>query len=171
MLNEITVNLVFTVLAAVLPILIHTLVLLYSPNLKWLSAILIGIVFLGLMFLGVYEYRGEHPNPLAGSWVGTINSSSSEFTAEIRVSISDDCEVGNICGSYMVHELPCNGDLRLESIQDNTYVFIEEFTDGADFCDSGGTEYMNLLSNETISWTYNSRDRNISSTANLEKID
>ncbi|KAA3664255.1 MAG: hypothetical protein DWQ04_06655 [Chloroflexi bacterium] len=106
---------------------------------------------------------------IAGNWKGTIQGKVDEFTADIFIMIEDNCEIDAICGTYSVPSLPCSGNLKLGRIDDDTFIFVEQKTNGEDWCGSGDFEYIKPLSNDTLSWEYKNPTDNIESTAILKR--
>jgi len=104
---------------------------------------------------------------IAGDWIGVFQGISDDFSAEIHVSINKNCETNNVCGTYSVPSLPCSGDLILTRVDNTTFVFVEQKTDGADWCGSGGFEYMELLPDNTLSWGYSDTGESIKSKGSL----
>lgn len=104
---------------------------------------------------------------LAGDWTGVFHGINDDFSAEIQVSIDEECETNKICGTYSVPSLPCSGELTLTRVDNLTYVFVEQQTGGADWCGSGGYEYMELLPGNTLSWAYSAPGESIKSEGTL----
>ncbi len=107
---------------------------------------------------------------IAGNWMGSFQGDSDNFSAQILVSINENCEIKNICGTYSAPSLPCSGNLILTRIDNTTFVFVEQKTGGADWCGSGGLEYIELLPNKTLSWGYSDPDESIKSKGILTKV-
>ncbi len=115
---------------------------------------------------GIYETitLGVNPPPItplanadsiAGNWAGTsIGINDLSFSTKIEITIEPGCTVGNICGSVSAPQLPCSGDIMLESIIGNTFSFIEQNMGGSASCVSGGVEYIRMLPDDTLSWAY-----------------
>ena len=104
---------------------------------------------------------------IAGDWTGIFQGISDNFSAEIHVSVYKNCETNNVCGTYSVPSLPCSGNLILNRIDNSTFVFVEQKSDGADWCGSGGFEYMELLPDNTLSWGYSDSGESIKSKGTL----
>jgi hypothetical protein len=77
---------------------------------------------------------------IAGKWTGTIVGENSNFSARIDLSIQPACQVGGVCGA--VSATPCTGDLALQEIDGDTFVFVEQNMTGAATCFSGGKEFL-----------------------------
>ncbi len=107
---------------------------------------------------------------IAGNWMGSFQGVSDNFSAQILVSINNNCEINNICGTYSAPSLPCSGNLILTRTDNTTFVFIEQKTSGADWCGSGGLEYIELLPDKTLSWEYSDPDESIKSKGILTKV-
>ncbi len=108
-------------------------------------------------------------NEIAGTWSGTITNGAGTFSTPIELSIQPDCEAGNVCGTFTAPQLPCSGDLFLDEINALNFVFIEQNASGADFCTSGGYEYLQLLEDGTLSYQYLSQSTGDASTGILHR--
>jgi hypothetical protein len=109
-------------------------------------------------------------DPFTGNWTGTFKGITDGFAADIIVFIDANCEQGKVCGTYSAPSLPCSGNLTLDRIENSTFVFVEEWTDGADWCGSGGLEHMELLPDHTLSWGFSNPGESIKSRAILTKL-
>jgi hypothetical protein len=89
-------------------------------------------------------------DPIAGQWAGTIAGKNSSFSTTVEISIEQNCESGNVCGTVTAPLLSCSGELFLKQIQDQTYVFVEQGMAGAALCESGTYEYIHLEANGTL---------------------
>lgn len=107
---------------------------------------------------------------IAGNWMGSFQGISDNFSAQMLATINKDCKVNNICGTYFVPSLPCSGNLILTSADKTTFTFIEQKTGGAEWCGSGGFEYMELLPDNTLSWGYSDPGESIKSKGTLTKV-
>lgn len=107
---------------------------------------------------------------ITGNWMGSFQGISDNFSAQILVSINENCEINNICGTYSAPSLPCSGNLILTRTDNTTFVFAEQKTSGAGWCGSGGLEYIELLPDKTLSWGYSEPDENIKSKGVLTKV-
>jgi len=114
----------------------------------------LGIIVTIILALSIFPNGIMNTDDIAGAWTGTLNSKDGELSMQIDLFIQPGCSVGNVCGTYSVPQLPCSGHLLLNAINGDTYEFIEKFGSGADFCDSGGHEYIRLLPSGSLSWTY-----------------
>lgn len=110
-------------------------------------------------------------DPIAGNWTGTFQGISDNFSADIDVFIDNNCEINKSCGTYSAPSLPCSGNLILTQINNATFVFVEQKIDGADWCGSGGFEYMELLPDNTLSWGYSDPGKSIKSKGTLIKLE
>jgi len=108
--------------------------------------------------------------PIAGHWVGNFQGISDGFSAPIRVTLFEDCEMNAVCGTYSVPLLPCSGELILTEADTTTFTFTEQRTGGADWCGSGGLEHMELLPDQTLSWGYSDPGASIKSKGILIKV-
>ncbi len=102
--------------------------------------------------------------------MGVFQGVSDSFSAAIEVSIHETCEAGQVCGTYSAPILPCSGDLVLSHVENDAFVFVEERTGGAEWCGSGGFEYMELLPDQTLSWGYGDPGASIKSKGVLTKV-
>jgi hypothetical protein len=93
-------------------------------------------------------------DPIAGKWSGTIANSAGTFSTPVKLSIQAGCRPGQICGTFSAPQLPCNGDLFLQTINGETYLFQEQNVSGAASCLSGGFEQLQLMAGGTISYGY-----------------
>jgi hypothetical protein len=108
-------------------------------------------------------------NEIAGTWSGTISNNAGTFSTPFELSIQTDCEADNICGTYTAPQLPCSGDLFLNEITASHFIFIEQNASGASFCISGGYEYLQLLEDGTLSYSYLSQSSGDASTGILHR--
>ena len=93
-------------------------------------------------------------NEIAGTWSGIIASKDGTFSTRIELSIQPGCAIGNVCGTFSAPQLPCSGDLFLQEISGDTFIFVEENTAGATYCVPGGYEYLQPLPDGTLSYQY-----------------
>ena len=91
---------------------------------------------------------------IAGTWSGTISSNDGTFSTVLELSIQPGCEVGLVCGTFDTPQLPCSGELFLQEISGDTFIYIEQSVTGAAFCVSGGYEYLQPLPDGTLLYTY-----------------
>ncbi len=91
---------------------------------------------------------------IAGKWSGTITSSSGAFSTLVNLEIQPGCQVGRVCGIFSAPQLPCSGTLFLKEITGETFVFIEQDSTGSASCISGGYEYLQPLSDGTLSYRF-----------------
>jgi hypothetical protein len=109
-------------------------------------------------------------DPIAGTWSGTISNSAGSFATLVKLSIQAGCQPGKVCGTFSAPQLPCNGDLFLQAINGETYLFQEQNVSGAASCLSGGFEQLQLMADNTIAYGYLiSRGSAASSTGILKK--
>ena len=87
------------------------------------------------------------PTIIAGNWEGTIKGDTSDFSAELEISIQPGCSIGKICGTEKIAQTSCLGNLILAEIIYKTFYFLEES------CGHGSAQ-ITLFSNGTLSWTY-----------------
>jgi len=93
-------------------------------------------------------------DPIAGTWSGTITNTARTFSTPVKLSIRGGCESGKICGTFSAPQLPCSGDLFLQAINGETYLFMEQNATGASSCVSGGYEQLQLQADGTLSYEY-----------------
>jgi hypothetical protein len=96
----------------------------------------------------------DNTDAVAGTWRGIISSNDGTFSTPLELSIQPDCEAGNVCGTFAAPQLPCSGELFLQEISDDTFIFIEQSVTGAASCVSGGYEVLQPLPDGTLSYTY-----------------
>ena len=93
-------------------------------------------------------------NEIAGTWSGTISNNAGTFSTPLELSIQPDCEAGNVCGTFSAPQLPCTGELFLQEINGDTFIFIEQNTTGAASCIPGGYEYLQPLGDGTLFYKF-----------------
>jgi hypothetical protein len=93
-------------------------------------------------------------DPIAGTWSGTISNLAKTFSTPIKLSIQTGCKPGNTCGTYSAPQIPCSGQLALQAVNGETFLFQEQNASGASSCTSGGYEQLRLLSDGTLSYEY-----------------
>jgi len=91
---------------------------------------------------------------IAGKWTGTIFGETSDFSTRIDLSIRPSCEAGRLCGTVSAPQLPCSGELFLQEMTGDGFVFIERNMTGASSCVSGGYEYLQLQPDGTLAFKY-----------------
>jgi hypothetical protein len=91
---------------------------------------------------------------IAGTWSGTISNLAGTFSTALKLSIQAGCTPGKNCGSFSAPQLPCSGDLFLQTINSETFIFLEQNVSGAASCKSGGIEQLQLLPDGTLSYAY-----------------
>ncbi len=96
----------------------------------------------------------HNTDAIAGAWSGTLTNDAGTFSAQIDLSIRSACVVGEVCGTFQVPLLPCSGDLRLQQIDGDTFIFIEQGVTGATSCASGGYEYLQLQTDGTLVYRF-----------------
>ena len=93
-------------------------------------------------------------DPIAGTWSGTISNTAGTFSTSLKLSIQAGCTPGKVCGTFSAPQLPCTGDLFLQTINGETFLFLEQNASGATSCKAGGFERLQLLSDGTLSYEY-----------------
>jgi hypothetical protein len=91
---------------------------------------------------------------IAGKWNGTISSAAVTFSTQVKLEIQPGCEPGKVCGKFSAPKLSCSGELFLQEISGETFVFIEQNVTGAISCASGGYEYLQLLPDDTLAYKF-----------------
>jgi hypothetical protein len=91
---------------------------------------------------------------IAGTWNGTISNTAGTFSTSIKLTIPAGCKPGKACGTFSTPQIPCSGDLILQTIDGESYLFQEQNSTGSDFCQSGGYEQLQLLANGSLSYAY-----------------
>ncbi len=93
-------------------------------------------------------------DPIAGTWNGTISNLAGTFSTAIKLSIQAGCQAGKVCGTFATPQLPCTGDLFLQTINAGTFLFQEQNVSGVATCLSGGFEQLQLMADGTITYGY-----------------
>jgi mannobiose 2-epimerase len=86
-------------------------------------------------------------NTLSGTFTG-IARNSNGFDLQISISFTAPCQVGSICATFTIPEIPCTGDFRLVSIENDTLQLKTENTHGP--CGPADSDTLQLLSNGTL---------------------
>jgi hypothetical protein len=93
-------------------------------------------------------------NAIAGTWSGTIANSTGTFSTPVKLSIQAGCQPGKVCGTFSAPQLSCNGDLFLQTINAETFLFQEQNVSGSASCLSGGIEQLQLMADGTLAYGY-----------------
>jgi hypothetical protein len=93
-------------------------------------------------------------DPIAGTWNGTISNLAGTFSTPVKLFIQAGCKPGQVCGTFSAPQLPCTGDLLLQTINGGTFLFQEQNLSGAASCLSGGFEQLQLMTDGTLSYEY-----------------
>jgi hypothetical protein len=128
----------------------------------------LGVVVLIILALSIPSSspRESVDNPMgdttaiAGDWEGTIIGDTSDFSAELQISISTGCSIGEVCGTEKIPQMSCSSDLILVEISYGAFYFLE------DSCGRGSAQ-ITLFSNGSLSWIY--QDGSTKSHATLNK--
>ncbi len=109
----------------------------------------------------IMHFRNPLLNPgpsnadsIAGTWKGTIIAADETIVSDVNLEISAGCTVSNKCGTVSAVDLPCSGEIVLQSTVGNTFVFAEQNITGSASCLRGGHEYIRLLSNGKLFWRF-----------------
>lgn len=111
----------------------------------------------------------NNTNSIAGNWAGTFIDDGASNQLKEEIEMFSGCTTNEVCGKLTLPELPCYADLKLLSVDNNTFMFEEINVSGADFCVPGGQYTIQLLSDGTISRRFKSSDGSISSQGTLTK--
>ena len=87
---------------------------------------------------------------IAGKWTGTLANEAGTFSTHVDLSIQSGCQAGQVCGTVSAPQLPCSGNLFLQEITGETFLFVEQNMQGAAVCSSGGYEYVQLQADGTL---------------------
>ena len=93
-------------------------------------------------------------DPIAGTWSGTITNSAETFSTQVKLSIQAGCQPGKVCGTFSAPQLPCSGNLFLQTMNGGTFFFQEQNVSGAASCLSGGIEQLQLMADGTLAYGY-----------------
>ena len=86
--------------------------------------------------------------PLEGGWTG--NAKNGTFEMQVSINMESDCQVGQVCGSIDLRNVPCSAALTLVGVENNIY----EFKAGEKKGTCGvGRDYLQILSNGTMLYT------------------
>lgn len=91
-------------------------------------------------------------DPIAGTWEGEV--SNENFSTSVEISVQPACQPGNVCATTSAPALPCSGDLFLQEIVGEAYIFVETNMSGASFCQSGGAVVLWLQPGRLLSYRY-----------------
>ena len=91
---------------------------------------------------------------IAETWGGTISNLAGTFSTLVRLSFQAGCKSGEVCGTFSAPQLPCAGDLFLQAINNETFLFQEQNVSGGASCLSGGYEQIQLLAGGKLSYQY-----------------
>ena len=108
--------------------------------------------------------EGPEVSPLLGTWKGI--SRNGDFQMEITVTIEAACQEGQVCGSFEIPSLPCNGGFRLVNVNAGKYEF--EAVDKQGACGTG-RDFLEPLPDGTL--RYISLGEYGENTGILERID
>ncbi len=106
---------------------------------------------------------------IAGNWVGTVVDDGTNYRLQVKIFIEKSCEVGEICGTTYLPDLPCTGSLELKEIENNVFVFIEKEVTGESICVPGGQDTLELLTDGTLSRRFASSDKSVTSYGILKR--
>jgi hypothetical protein len=93
-------------------------------------------------------------DPIAGTWSGTITNSAETFSTQVKLSIQAGCQPGKVCGTFSAPQLPCSGNLFLQTMNGETFFFQEQNVSGSASCLSGGIEQLQLMADGTLAYGY-----------------
>jgi len=89
---------------------------------------------------------------IAGTWIGTITNTASTFSTPIKLFVQGGCEPGIVCGTFSAAQIPCPGDLFLQTSSGADFLFIEQNAKGSPACKPGGYELLQLQADGTLSY-------------------
>lgn len=93
-------------------------------------------------------------NSIAGNWSGTFSNQAGTFSAQIELSLSSDCILNQVCGTFSVPVIPCSGNLVLQAINNQTFIFVEQNTTGGTSCKSGALEWLTLQDDGSLLYEF-----------------
>jgi purine nucleosidase len=86
--------------------------------------------------------------PLAGEWRGSAKNGT--FEMQVIINMESACQVGQMCGSIDLHNVPCSATFTLIGVENNIY----EFKAGDKKGSCGvGRDFLQLLSDGTLQYT------------------
>ena len=86
--------------------------------------------------------------PLEGEWTGTAKNGT--FEMQVSLTMGSNCQVGQVCGSIDLRNVPCSAKFTLVGVENNIY----EFEAGEKKGTCGvGRDYLQILSNGTMLYT------------------
>jgi hypothetical protein len=91
---------------------------------------------------------------IAGKWAGTISNAAGTFSTLVKLEIQSGCQPGIVCGKFSAPKLSCSGELFLERIDGEVFVFVEQNVTGAATCSAGGYEYLQSQPDGTLSYKF-----------------
>jgi hypothetical protein len=86
-------------------------------------------------------------NNLFGTWSG-IARNSNGFDLQINLTFIAPCQVGSVCATFVIPEIPCSGAFRLLRINDDALELKTENTIGP--CGQADSDSLQCLSNGTL---------------------
>ena len=91
-----------------------------------------------------------------GNWVGIV-SSENGFQLQVNISIKKECRIGFLCGiihySISNPSFSCRGNLFLEKVENQTFVFVEEIEQKCQSMNKG-FYHLRLLEDKTLALNY-----------------
>ena len=96
----------------------------------------------------------NNTDPIAGKWSGTISNAAGTFTTPVKLTIQAGCAQGNTCGIYNAPQMGCAGDLFLQNINGENFLFQEQNVTGGSSCKAGGYEQLQLNSDGSLTYQY-----------------
>lgn len=101
------------------------------------------------------EERVLDTSSIAGTW--TVSAGEGNSTLDIIITIVDDCEVGNVCGTINLPSIPCQASIYIRNIEGSHYDY--DAIDHQGTCGPAGTEYLELQGDGSLAYTYNGLSR------------
>jgi inosine-uridine nucleoside N-ribohydrolase len=86
--------------------------------------------------------------PISGIWTGSAKNGN--FEMQVTITIEASCQVGQVCGTFDLHNIPCSGTFTLVGEEKDVY----EFRAGDKHGSCGeGRDFLQLLPDGTLQYT------------------
>jgi len=108
------------------------------------------------------------PSLLTGNWTGIEGYEDGHLKTQVSISIKKDCSIGSMCGVIAYPEFSCRGNLFLEKIEDQTFVFLEVMEAKCQSIDKG-YNHLRLLEDGTLALNYIFANGNAGASGILKK--
>jgi len=103
------------------------------------------------------EGDAQSTSPIEGVWV--VNAGQGNSEVDIIITIVDDCEAGNVCGTINLPTIPCQASIYVRNIDGLHYDY--DAVDHQGSCGVPGVEYLELKSNGLLEYSYNGLNRTL----------